>query len=545
MAITVADALKIGAMSSCKLIAGEKGIDRKISYIDTMEVPDIQPWLKKHVLLITTGYSIKDNAAGALPRLINGLNEVNAAGLAIKTRFVGGIPKDTIALADRLSLPLIEIPKEIPFVDITMPILRVIVDEHNRNLEFSERMNRKFIELELNHGGFDSIAKMLADLMNLPVVIVSCSFQVLAMSGAGKKKVPDSLLVPGHGGTPALSPSVTARILEDNILTKLETPAGTHLFVRGISVKRQNCGFLLAVCDNCVLDDMQIIALNHAATSVALEISKSQKLEEHLRYLQNNLFLDLTAGKVKGNDEAQSRAQLLHWPILPLRVSAVDINRFEKVSRNASEERIQEIKESIQQLIQSVLSAKSCTGTVMIHSDSFVILLPDTKSREELTDLFSFLCARIKKNFQLEVTVGISDPCGTYLDVVTAYGEACDAIAIARIPRHPHSVRMICDVRLEQALMKSCSQPYFRRYIEGTIGKLEEYDRSHGADLTGTLDELVENLGARQKTAETLFIHRNTLANRMKKIEEIIGMNLSDPENLFRLGVALKIRFYL
>ncbi|XOQ44170.1 MAG: hypothetical protein ACFWTN_07005 [Clostridium sp.] len=47
MSITVEDALKIGAMKSCKLIAGQDGINRTVSYIDTMEVPNIKPWLKK------------------------------------------------------------------------------------------------------------------------------------------------------------------------------------------------------------------------------------------------------------------------------------------------------------------------------------------------------------------------------------------------------------------------------------------------------------------------------------------------------------------
>lgn len=36
-------------MSSCKLIAGSGGLSRQVSYIDSMEVPNIQPWLKKNL----------------------------------------------------------------------------------------------------------------------------------------------------------------------------------------------------------------------------------------------------------------------------------------------------------------------------------------------------------------------------------------------------------------------------------------------------------------------------------------------------------------
>lgn len=31
----------------CRLVAGNKGVDREILYIDAMEVPDIIPWIKK------------------------------------------------------------------------------------------------------------------------------------------------------------------------------------------------------------------------------------------------------------------------------------------------------------------------------------------------------------------------------------------------------------------------------------------------------------------------------------------------------------------
>ncbi len=152
LSITVADALKIGALSSCKLIAGSRGLNRQVSYIDSMEVPNIQPWLKKNLLMVTTGYSIKDDAK-ALLRLIIDLYKAGAAGLAIKTRFLGEVSENAIRLAERLAIPLIEIPKEIPFVEITMPLMKAIVDEHNNNMEFSERMNQKFLELELNNGG--------------------------------------------------------------------------------------------------------------------------------------------------------------------------------------------------------------------------------------------------------------------------------------------------------------------------------------------------------------------------------------------------------
>lgn len=542
MSITVSDALKIGAMSSCKLIGGRGGLNRKVSYIDTMEVPNIQPWLKKNLLLITTGYSIKDDA-DALPQLIRNLKKVGAAGLAVKTRFLGDISETTVELADRLAIPLIEIPKEIPFVEITMPLMKAIVDEHNRNLEFSERMNRKFLELELDNGGFESIAKALSNLIGLPIIIVSRGFSVLASSGEKAYPVPKAFLEPGPHGDLRLSGRICSQITGNKVLLQLAVSEAARLFVRRVMVKKQVYGYICVVSRARSLDDMQLIALNHAATSVALEISKIQKLDEHMRFLQNSLFLDLLAGSVKTENEAQGRAQLLHWPSLPIRVAVADIDQFESFSRTVSEEKVQNLKTNIHSLIHDNLLAFN--HTVIMQSDSFVVLLPDSYSKENLLSTFRTIRTLIQTRYHVTVTIGISDVCNAYTDLPHHYGEACDAITIGRNQDSSGPVQMISDVRLEQAILKSCSTPYFSRYVEDTIGKLERYDREHQTDLTKTLDILLENMGARQKTAEKLFIHRNTLAGRIDKIEKITGFNLAKNEDLFRLGFALKIRFYV
>lgn len=542
MSITVEDALKIGAMKSCKLIAGRDGINRTVSYIDTMEVPNIKPWLKKNMLLITTGYAIKDDA-DALSSLIRDLKKADAAGLAVKTRFIGDISDKTVELSNRLALPLIEIPKDIAFVDITMPLIKAIVDEHNKNLEFSERMNKKFLELELNDSGFSGIAKTLSNLIGLPIVIVSRSFSVLATSDDKGYLIPNSVIESDSLGNPRLSRLISSQITRKDILQHLTAPDHSLIFVRSIAVKKQICGYICIISRTKTLDDMQLIALNHAATSVALEISKLQKLEEHINFLQNSLFLDILAGNVKTKDEAQGRANLLHWPTPPIRVAVVDINHFESVCKSISEEKVQKLKESIYYLIRDRLYFGNCI--VMLYSDSFVVLLPNSTSVSKLKLTFEKIYTLIKKQYQISVTVGISDLCGSYLDLPLHYEEACDAIAIGRTMDSDGPVQIIDNVRLEQAMLKSCSTPYFSKYVTNTIGKLEQYDREHGTDLTNTLDVLIKNMGARQKTAEKLFIHRNTLANRISRIEQITGLDLSKNENLFRLGFALKIRFYL
>ena len=58
MALTIKDALNFGGLKKCRLIAGKKGLSNIILHANSMEIPDIEPWLTKGELLITTGYAL-------------------------------------------------------------------------------------------------------------------------------------------------------------------------------------------------------------------------------------------------------------------------------------------------------------------------------------------------------------------------------------------------------------------------------------------------------------------------------------------------------
>ena len=50
---------------------------RKVDVYDMMEQPDIKPWMKEHLLVITTGYSIRNDKEAVL-KVIRDMNEGNA-----------------------------------------------------------------------------------------------------------------------------------------------------------------------------------------------------------------------------------------------------------------------------------------------------------------------------------------------------------------------------------------------------------------------------------------------------------------------------------
>ena len=105
MDLLVKDIVKIWNNGDASLVAGKEGILRKVEVFDMMEQPNIKPWLREHLILITTGYVIR-NDKEALLQIIRDMNDANASALAIKTRFFDDFPKEALQLADELKLPL-------------------------------------------------------------------------------------------------------------------------------------------------------------------------------------------------------------------------------------------------------------------------------------------------------------------------------------------------------------------------------------------------------------------------------------------------------
>ena len=130
MDLLVKDIIKIWNNGAASLVAGKEGIMRKVEVFDMMEQPNIKPWLREHLILITTGYVIR-NDKEALLQLIRDMNDVNASALAIKTRFFDDFPKEALRLADELKLPLFFLDNNAGFTEITFPIMTAIVESRS------------------------------------------------------------------------------------------------------------------------------------------------------------------------------------------------------------------------------------------------------------------------------------------------------------------------------------------------------------------------------------------------------------------------------
>jgi PucR family transcriptional regulator, purine catabolism regulatory protein len=72
------------------------------------------------------------------------------------------------------------------------------------------------------------------------------------------------------------------------------------------------------------------------------------------------------------------------------------------------------------------------------------------------------------------------------------------------------------------------------------LGSLVQYDRSHQSELLPTLAALLRNDRSPTRTAAELFIRRQTLVYRVRRIEELTERSLSRTDDVVELWLAMK-----
>jgi len=78
--------------------------------------------------------------------------------------------------------------------------------------------------------------------------------------------------------------------------------------------------------------------------------------------------------------------------------------------------------------------------------------------------------------------------------------------------------------------------------LRGPLLSLIEYDAAHDAGLVDTLEAWLESFGDVIGASSALHIHKNTFRYRLRRLTEIAGVDLGDPDT--RLGLMLQLRVY-
>jgi len=161
-----------------------------------------------------------------------------------------------------------------------------------------------------------------------------------------------------------------------------------------------------------------------------------------------------------------------------------------------------------------------------------VCSVTDAEKVHHLLDLFPV---------NYNVSVGISNPFHRIELLRNALSEGRDALATGCELDPERRIFPFEEFSVAIMLRHFSENEDISRYTHPAINALRDYDEEYNTKLLPTVREYIRRSGSIKKTAETLFLHRNSVIYRLRKAEEISGLHLDDPDTQFRLRVSFCI----
>lgn len=159
---------------------------------------------------------------------------------------------------------------------------------------------------------------------------------------------------------------------------------------------------------------------------------------------------------------------------------------------------------------------------------------PFSKTVEEIYDKI------IQKNGSLDIIIGKGNFHKEFENIRTSYDESLTVIQLAQL----HNNRFLYkykEIGAYKIIMGVQNRTLIESFSEDILGQLYRYDDLHKTDYRSFLRIFLEENGSTSKISERQFIHRNTVLYKIKKIEMLLDMDLSNPFTKTNLYIAFLI----
>ena len=122
--------LEVVRRGSPRVVAGSGRLDVPVRWVHALELTDVGRLLRGGELVLSTGIALPDPPS-ELASYVASLAHIGVAGLAVELgrRYTEALPDALVAAAEARSVPLVELRREVAFIEITEAVHARIIDE--------------------------------------------------------------------------------------------------------------------------------------------------------------------------------------------------------------------------------------------------------------------------------------------------------------------------------------------------------------------------------------------------------------------------------
>ncbi|MGI5480336.1 PucR family transcriptional regulator [Streptomyces lavendofoliae] len=493
--------------------AGEDRLDTPVRWAHVSELADPVPYMEGGELLMVTAMKLDAENPEAMRRYVKRLSGAGVVGLG----FAVGVNYDEIpqALVDAArdeGLPLLEVPRRTPFLAISKAVSAALAADQYRAVTAGFEAQREMTRAALAEGPAAVVARLAGHVEGW-AALYDASGAVLAAA-------------------PEWAARRAARLTPDvQRLRERSAPASAVVGGTDDRVELQSLGSgrrvrgALAVGTGAPLGTAERYAVHSAIALLTLTTERSRSLQAAEQRLGVAVLRMMLAGQP---DHARTVAGDLYGGLLdaPFRLL---------IAEPATAERDPAAEAPLSAFAESLEAAAARTAeavlTVPEGDERVVVLAGDGGAVAGACEAYAE-----KKAEEAGVVIGLSAPTGP-IAAAAAYKQAEQALSVAR--RRGRALVEHEDLAAGSVL-PLLADDAVRAFADGMLRALYEHDATGRGDLVASLRAWLSRHGQWDAAAADLGVHRHTLRYRMRRVEEILGRSLDDPDVRMELWLALK-----
>ncbi len=189
-----------------------------------------------------------------------------------------------------------------------------------------------------------------------------------------------------------------------------------------------------------------------------------------------------------------------------------------------------------------ILNSITRRASLFIQKNEIIMIFKNMNEKE---------CYSVVKNFQNNVTdelesfevvfTGIGNTVKGIHDIEDSYIMAGKIAALLKLRENEDDIQKYDISDLDSLLLNINNYQCLEGYYNKMLKPVDDYDNANGTNLHYTLKIYFANNCSVYDTAQELMVHLNTVNEKLKKIQKILGIDIKSFAERNKLAVALDI----
>jgi hypothetical protein len=385
--------------------------------------------------------------------------------------------------------------------------------------------------------GITGVVELIAERVDTTVAVIDDKLAILAAAVAGGSTTDAARFFLGRLNHPRLVQVLEVVGPSRRALRMPRVEGAAPIIVAPIPVGDSVPAYLLTLDDECGDgEDLRLLVSEHAATVCGVILGRERIIAASATQVRYDLVEGLLSGMGSDDDEVRRWAAHLGFEDgREHRVLSIVMN---------GDGQSNELTRRITEAVERFFTTRVPQAITAVRETEVAVVLPESESTSQRADPLAHACiTKVGEMFSARVvSVGIGRVCRSALEIASSYSDARRSVDVALRLGRVGTVAAVEDLGIHQLLLQIADlgqlSSFAREVFRGLLSQVK--DDTTEVYLSTLACYFRENNSPR-RAAGHLHVHPNTVAYRVRRVEQLSALDFSTYRDRLMAQVALEI----